>query len=380
MCSNRPIMTLSVEKRALWRLVMAQLLMVVGPILGMAHAATPAHYPGSYAGTIDAARKEGKLVVYAATDIGAAVHLLKDFEALYPAIRVEYNEIRSNELYKRYTGELRERMPSADLIWGPAMDLMIKLVNDGYALNYRSPESAKIPTWATWRDEAYGTTYEPIVLVYNKRMLSASDVPDSRAGLERLFRSQPQRFNGKVVTYDAERYGIGFLLATQDNKSMHGSWDLMASMGSVNLRQVASTSQMLERIATGEFLIGYNLLGSYVAMRAKNDPNLGYLLPKDYTLVVSRIAFISQSARNTNAAKLFLDYLLSQRGQSVMAERAHLYAIRDDIEGEYTAAALGRRYANSIKPIHLGQGLLFHLDQSRRAKFLDKWRQVTRPQ
>jgi len=35
---------------------------------------------------------------------------------------------------------------------------------------------------------------------------------------------------------------------------------------------------MLERIAAGESLIGYNLLGSYVISAAKLDPSIGYVL------------------------------------------------------------------------------------------------------
>lgn len=341
-----------------------------------ATAQVPVGYPSSYADIVAAAKKEGRVVIYAATDLKASIYLIKDFEALYPGIKVEYNEIRSTELYNRYTGELRISQPSADLLWGSAMDLMIKLVNDGYAQVYKSPETNKLPSWATWRDEAYGTTYEPIVFVYNKRLVTGNDIPQTHAGLEKLLTSQPERFKNKVITYDAE-YGIGFTLATQDNKSMHGSWDLVKAMGAVNLQQVTSTAIMLEKIASGESLIGYNLLGSYVAVSAKTDPALGYVLPKDYTLVISRIAFISNAAKNANAARLFLDYLLSQRGQTVMATQSNLHAIRADVEGEFTASALTKLHGKSIKPINVGQGLLFYLDATKRAKFLDLWKQAT---
>ena len=44
----------------------------------------PAGYPADYAQTIAAAKKEGKVVIYSATDTKAAQPLIKDFEALYP--------------------------------------------------------------------------------------------------------------------------------------------------------------------------------------------------------------------------------------------------------------------------------------------------------
>ena len=47
-----------------------------------AFAQVPAGYPASYADTIAAAKKEGKVVVYATTDTKAADPLIKDFDCL----------------------------------------------------------------------------------------------------------------------------------------------------------------------------------------------------------------------------------------------------------------------------------------------------------
>ena len=97
----------------------------------------------------------------------------------------------------------------------------------------------------------------------------------------------------------------------------------------------------MERVTSGEHTIAYGIFGSYALTRSKKDPNLGIVLPSDYTMVTSRVAFIAKQAKNPNAAKLFLDYLLSQRGQSVIASRADLYAIRSDVPGETTAQGVG---------------------------------------
>jgi iron(III) transport system substrate-binding protein len=47
---------------------------------------------------------------------------------------------------------------------------------------------------------------------------------------------------------------------------------------------------------------------------------------------MSRIVFINQNAKNPNAAKLWMDYLLSKRGQTVIANRTRLYSIRNDVK------------------------------------------------
>jgi len=76
---------------------------------------------------------------------------------------------------------------------------------------------------------------------------------------------------------------------------------------------------MMERISSGEQMIGTNVFLSYAHTRPRKDPSIAYEVPKDYALVLSSVAFVSKTARNPNAAKLFLDYLLSKRGQTTLA-------------------------------------------------------------
>ena len=93
------------------------------------------------------------------------------------------------------------------------MDLQLKLVADGHALTYHSPESAKMPKWAVYEDRAWGTTFEPLVIAYNKRLLPADAVPGSHARSAAPYQGEPQLLaGGKLTTYDPEKSGFGFLL------------------------------------------------------------------------------------------------------------------------------------------------------------------------
>jgi iron(III) transport system substrate-binding protein len=83
----------------------------------------PAGYPATYAQTIAAANKEGKVVIYSALDTKAAQPLIKDFSALYPGIKVEYSDLNSTELYNRFIAEAASGQGSADVMWSSAMDL-----------------------------------------------------------------------------------------------------------------------------------------------------------------------------------------------------------------------------------------------------------------
>ena len=339
----------------------------------LAVAQVPAGYPASYADTIAAAKKEGKVVIYSTTDTAAASFLLKDFQALYPGISVEYNDMNSTEVYNRYISERAAGGGSADVLWSSSMDLQIKLVTDGNAMAYASPEIAGLPAWAVWKNEAFGTTYEPIAIVYNKRLLTGDEVPQSHADMMRVFTTKADKLKGKVTTYDIEKSGVGFMLITQDSRQNPAFWDFVKALGKIGPRFQSSSGTMMERISSGENLLGYNIFSSYAALRAKRDPSIGIVLPKDYTLVMSRVLFASKGAKNPNAAKLWVDYILSKRGQTIIGTQAELGSIRADVEGEMTLAGFTKTLGAALKPIPVSDDLLGFLDQTKRLEFLKQW-------
>jgi iron(III) transport system substrate-binding protein len=349
------------------------LLVCFGAVVAIARAQVPAGYPADYAKIVEGAKKEGKLVVYSTTDAKLVQPLIKDFEAAFPGVKVEYTDMNSTEVYNRFISENAANAASADAVWSSSMDLQLKLAADGLALPYKSPESAALPEWARWKDAVYATTFEPIAIVYNKRLVAADEVPKTHADFTKLLNSKPDKFQKKVTTYDAEKSGVGFMLVNQDAKLNPAFWDLVKAMGArgVNLR--SSTGTMMERISSGENLIGYNILGSYALTRAKKDPSIGIVFTTDYNLVLSRLAFVAKNAKNPNAAKLWLDYLLSKRGQTITAEQAELYSIRTDITGKDSGVAFAKELGSAVKPIPVSADLMAGLDQAKRLEFLKQW-------
>jgi iron(III) transport system substrate-binding protein len=324
--------------------------------------------------TVAAAQKEGKLIIYSSTDSASVEPLLQDFKSMYPFLQVEYNDLNTTEMYNRFVAESASGSGTADFMWSSAMDLQIQLASKGNALTYASPEISGVPKWAVWQNQAYGTTYEPVSIAYNKRLLPADAVPQSHADFVRLMKEKPDVFKEKIATFDPEKSGVGFLMMTQDAKVFPQFWDLARGLGATGAKVYTSTGAMLEKVGSGEHTLAYNIIGSYVLLRQKKDPSLGLVLPKDYTLAFSRIAFISKGARNPNAAKLFLDYILSKRGQTVMSEKSLVYSLRADVPGQITAAGLNKDLGKAIKPIDVNTDMLAGLEQTKRLDFMKQWK------
>ncbi len=257
------------------------------------------------------------------------------------------------------------------------MDLQFRLASAGQAQPYGSPEIAGLPPWAVWKNMAFGTTFEPIVIIYNKRLLGPDEIPQTHTELARLLTEKRDRFASKIVTYNIERSALGLLLATQDEGASGEFWPLMKALGSVGVHLVPTTEAILSRVAKAEDVIGFNALGSYAYIESKIDPSIGFVYPRDYTLIITRVMFIGKKAANPNAAKLWVDYLLSRRGQTVLANRADLPSLRMDVEGVTSAAALTKVLGQSVRPIPLGPELLASFsDPSKRLAFLRQWQQA----
>ncbi len=354
----------------------AAAIIIGSPVL----AQTPPGYPADYAKVVDAAKKEGKVVVYATTDAVAANPLIKDFETLYPGVQVEYSDLNSTELYNRFIAEAAAGSGTGDLMWSSAMDLQVKLATEGKAETYASPEIPSLPKWAVFQNQAYGTTYEPITFVYNKRLVPADDVPQDHTALLKLLTAKTDAYKGKITAYDPERSGVGYFFVNEDVKYFPQAWDLFKVFGKASIKLYTSAGAMMERVTSGEHTIAYGIFGSYALGRSKKDPNLGIVMPKDYTLVTSRIAFISKQAKHPNAAKLFLDYILSKRGQDIIANKADLYSLRADVEGEATLKGVEKLIGDKARPVAINADLLAGLDQMKRLAFLKQWQAAMKGQ
>ncbi|BAI74384.1 two-component sensor histidine kinase (plasmid) [Azospirillum sp. B510] len=313
------------------------------------------------------------LVIASTTDRPVMEGLIRDFQQRNPGIAIQYDELTAVELYDGIVHP-GERLP--DLVISSSADLQVKLVNDGYMQRHLSPATAALPRWANWRDEAFSFAQEPAVIVYNRDRMPEADVPRTRDDLIRLIRAK-EIYDGRIVTYDITQSGIGYLLATQDSVLNSQFWQLVDAMADRHMDQHCCTGEMLDQIERGERLIGYNLLGSYARARQLAGAPIGIVLPSDYTLVTSRVASIPKGAALAGLAGLFIDYLLSEEGQTQIANRTPFYAISPTVDGPFSAAHLLAELNGPLQHTTLNPGLLVFLDDSKRARFLRQWRMIT---
>lgn len=321
--------------------------------------------------------RTAQLRIHGSTDIENFAAVVRDYQRLYPGTEIVYADMVAQDIYDDYVAGA-DRRGGPDLLISAGMDLQTKLVNDGYALAHRSPQTEAAPAWSRWRHEAFGISYEPIVMVYNRRLLSAARAPQTRRQLLSLLRDPRGDLRGRVGTYDATRSSVGYLLATQDAQlgSMAGA--LLAALGDNDVRLEERVGPLLDRVARGELALAYNVLGSYAQARVQAGAPLGIVWPQDYTLVLLRTALIPKTAVNSAEARRFLDYLLSPRGQQTLAKEVGLLPVRSPAGDPLSPHARTGASPRALRPIVLGPGLLVYLDGMKRRQFLEAWRSTVK--
>jgi iron(III) transport system substrate-binding protein len=315
--------------------------------------------------------------VLSTTDRVAAQGLIDDFELRHAGHRVDYVELNSAGLYERVSGALRDGRPDADVAWSSAMDLQIKLVNDGAAERHVSRHADALPRWAVWKHEAYGTGVEPVGLLVRRDWAGREGPPRTHAALAERLAADPKGLAGRVTTYDIARAGLGYLLAAQDLMAHPQHWELLRALGRCGARLHTETRAMLEQVARSDAVLAYNVLGSYAQAFARQRPDVEVAYFSDYTLVASRVAFVVRGAPQPQAARRWLDHLLSPDGQRALARSGAQFPIRADV----AAGALEQPpvLGTAARPISLGPGLLAHLDTSKREALLRRWRAAFSP-
>jgi len=319
---------------------------------------------------------EGVLVLYSTLDTRVFEPLLVDFQRANPGIAVHYENIDARPQYERFVNEVDNGIARADVLISTSMDLQVKLVNDGYTAKHVSDSADALPAWARWRNEAFGFTFEPAVMVFNRKAMQGRHLPQSRAELINEIRRDPEFWRGRIGTYDISRSGVGYLLAAQDVRHSSEFGALVESLGDVGVKIEENTSTLLDDIASGELIAGYNLLGSYARSHPESSRSFELVYPHDHTLVISRTAVIARNAPNPALAHRFVEYLLSLRGQRVMATQCGLPPIHLELDGVYERLGVNESQIGVLRPIALGPGLLVYLDQHKRRLMLETWRVI----
>jgi len=316
-------------------LLTAGLMLSGSGFVEMAFAAQPEYYPKDYASVIEASKAEHGVLVYSNMGEMNWAPLIQAFNAEYPWIKVQTLDLGSSEVFDRYYAETAAGTNQTDVVVSHSAASWLDFIQKGGVnTDFVSAEADKLPAYSKPSPGIYTISVDPYFIVYNKALISPEEAPKSIQDIVDLVTKDPARFAHKVAT------GVPMANAAAQNLSntyiQHVGVDKAlqqyTALGDA-VDVYRSAGQIMEKITTGEVLIGFMLSGIQVFPLLADPARaqiLGYAFPTDGTVMLMRHIAMAKTVKNPNSAKLFIDFVLSAAGQTALSAGG-LMSYRDDV-------------------------------------------------
>lgn len=276
-------------------------------------------------GLLEGAKREGELVYYASMNLAEANSLIGAFEKRYPFLKVRLNRMGSEKLLTRVLTEARAKRYFADVLQTVEFSMHI-FQRSGLLGRYLPQADAAYPK--EFKSEGFWTTvyYNAYVTGYNSRLVEAAALPRTYddllhprwRGALMMEGTKADWFAGMLQIMGRER-GLQYMraLAKQQPSPREGH-ELLAQL-----------------VAAGEGLFDINIpVASVERMKLRGAPIDWTALGPVPAILVG--AGVAARAPHPNAAKLFLEFILSHDGQKLMQTPGR-HVARRDISNDHSA-------------------------------------------
>jgi iron(III) transport system substrate-binding protein len=258
---------------------------------------------------LEAAKKEGRVVVYGSVVPQAMDGLHKGFESKY-GIKVEYWRGDSTKVSERALTESRAGKPGFDVVEANrGVQLIMK--SEGLFAKYTPPSAEKFPAHVKEKD-ALITPWRvlPISILYNTELVKAGDIPKTFDDLLN------PKWTGKITLPDPTRHTTTAQFLWNLEQFKKDKWlDYVRALAKQKPILVESLAPVTTTIIKGEAAVGI----TYIKYVKQYKGPVHYVLMDKYLADPNYMSLAAKSAR-PNAAKLYIDYACSVEGQKYIAE------------------------------------------------------------
>ncbi len=262
-----------------------------------------------------AAKKEGQLTWYTGHyDQQVTTRLANAFTEKYPGVRVNAIKTTSQVAFQRLLQDLQAGSVQADVFSSTDASHYLFLKEKGHLEKYVPENASKIVKafQGIDPDGYYHVTGVSLVgISYNKNKVKDSDAPKNWTDL-----FDPKWTNQMAV--GSPNYSGMVGVWTVMMSKLYG-WDFLTKLKAVKPLIGRSIDDSVTILNSGEREVAAADPATTLRSVAKGNP-LGVVYPTDGALAVVEPSGIIKGTKNPNAAKLFMEFLLSPEGYRVLVE------------------------------------------------------------
>ena len=254
---------------------------------------------------LEGAKKEGRLVLYMGMDTDEANLYTKEFTKHYPFIKTDLYRSSGEKVQQRFLVENRANVHNAD-IFQTSIVQVYQLKNAGLLSKYVSEESRAYPDG--FKDaQGYWTAFYliPYVIGYNTRLVSAKEVPTSYEDL-----LQP-RWKGEIGLESEEYQWFYHLMHIMGKEK---GLEYMKKLAGQNLQMRKGHTLLADLVGAGEMKVAVVLYANRVERMKNSGAPIDWVRFKGPTITVINAISIPEKAPHANAARVFVNFVLSKEG------------------------------------------------------------------
>ena len=270
------------------------------------------------AGLVAAARKEGRCVMYTASFTEVEQEFIGEFNKRFPFVRVELVRSSGGQLITRVRTEAASGKLVADIVDHSDRALM-KAIEDLFQ-DYAPPNAAAYLEGARISAKLWPRITPMWCLAYNTELTKAP--PKTWMDLTNAAAYQPGQI-GQVVAPSGGTTWTRIMFERQKLGE-----DYWAKQAATKPSLYPSSAPASDAVVRGEVLIAPLVCNAIYSKRRDGAP-IELVFPPEGIPIVPYASGIPKVSANPNAARLFLDFCMSEEGQAfTMKEQGNLTSLK----------------------------------------------------
>ena len=296
----------------------------------------------------DGARREGEAIWYTSMSLTDFPKIVGAFERVYPFVKIAANRIAQSSMMPKIETEARAGRFAVDIVGSSPVE-MWELKQKNLSASYLSPELKAFPV-GSFDPQGYWSSTEvtPLVLAFNTQLVPPDEAP--RSYQELLLPKWKGRMN-----FGSDEYAWYSVLL--DGMGKAKGLDFMRALARQQLHIPGGSSIMrLQLMLAGESALVIAARGRRATEYKEKGAPIDYRLLEPYPGEPNGFALMRRSA-HPYASILFLDWMLSEEGQTVLAQQVPRMTLRKGIKQIPRHQDLYKKEFVFVNPASIGPNL-----------------------
>jgi iron(III) transport system substrate-binding protein len=266
----------------------------------------------SDARTTEAARKEGKLLLYTTYPNDPMKVIITGFQD-DTGINVEFVRLPTQDMFQRTLSEAAAGKLPADYIDLTDLTLVEQLVDKKIlAVPHKVPSFDEIPDRIKDPEGRWYGVIRPIsIMAVNTARMKSQDIPKSWKDV------LDPKWRGQAGIAGMDAGGSAFTLFSFLTSQVDPAF--ITKLGGLSPHVYPSVAPLATDLARGEIAIGLGAISEQMIAQARAGAPVKVVFPLEGVSAFPASGGITATAQHPNAAALFLDWLTSKRGGTVIA-------------------------------------------------------------